>query len=193
MGIPIKEIKKLVGKYSTVSYRQQLELSLLQIEEQQKKLDMQKKVVSNALKLLEEEKNNIRLSHFKKRYIKELTVQSYEEEKSPLEMYELLKSEEIKNIMYRDLVYELREDAMLITIESTSKTGSYLESGDYLEYIFSYTRDDDVTEGIAKLLMEAENRNLKLEERIFLSMQAHAMLVVDCGIKAILFSRIAES
>lgn len=189
-GIPIKKIKQLVGEYSTDSYKQQLELSLLQIEEKQRKLALQKTIVSNALKLVDDVKNLVEIKHYKKRFLKQLAVQSYEEEKTPVEMYEILRKEKIKNIMYRNLTYELRENDMLISFESEKETETFLESGDYLEYTFVYKTDEEIMEAVLKLIKEAEIRQLKLEEKIFLSMQPHAMLVVDYGYKATMYSRI---
>lgn len=189
-GIPIKKIKELVKEFSTSSYKQQLKLSLLQIEQKQKKLEMQKKIINSSLKFLEEKNNSFEIKYVEKKFLKWVSNKPYDEERSPVEMFEILKKEQIKGIMYKDIVYELRENDMSIAFEFNSPTKYFIESGFYFEHIFTYKTYDELTQAIIKLLDEAKKRNIKLEKEIYLSMKPHAMLAISDGFKVTLFSKI---
>lgn len=189
-GIPIKEIRKLIGEYSTSAYRQQLDLSLQKLIEQERKIEMKKRIIIESLSLLAEDRETVDVKHHGRRFLKKVTTQSYSKEKNPVEIYEEVLDADIKDVMYRDMIYELRDDDMIISFESNNQTKDFIEAGDYLEYSFIYKYDNQVTAATMKMLEYGKKRQMILEERIYMNMQPHAMLIVDYGYRATLFTRI---
>lgn len=189
-GIPIKEIRKLIGNYSIEAYKSQLEISYDNLMEQQRKLDLQKKVISNSLKLLESDENIIEINHRDTRYIKVVTNIPYSKTLSPIELYEYLESKNVKDIVYTNMIYQLNENDMNLSFESMDDSDTVLGKGVYLEYTFTALNDNDVTIAVMDMYAYAEKHEIDVGDSMYMSMLPHSMLIVDYGYRATLFAKI---
>lgn len=191
-GIPIKAIKGLVDDYSKDAYQEQLASSLSQLKEKLEKMVLQKKVIENTLRLLADEEPSFAVKSYPDRYLSVVNTSSYEAENSAVELLNGVKQKKLKEIIYKRLVYEFLEEEMMVCFENPVKTDFCLEAGAYLEYLITVHSDDEITQAIERLIRYGLEHQLSMQERLYMSVEPHAMLVVDHGYQAKLFVKIEE-
>lgn len=189
-GIAIKDIKELIRNYSKEHYTNQLKKSLNNIDQQIDKLKTQREVIKNNLNFLDFDYAHFEIKEYPKRYLKVVNEEKYDEEKSPKDFFRDIQKNNISNVLYKDVIYELRDEDMLICYESQQLTDVILESGKYLEYSIKLCKDSDINNAVSKMLEYSFNKQITMDEKLYMSIQPHAMLVVDNGYVAKLFSKI---
>lgn len=189
-GIAIKDIKELIRNYSKEQYTNQLKKSLDNIDQQIEKLKIQREVIKNNLNFLDFNHAHFEIKEYPKRYLSVVNIEKYDEEKSPKDFFRDIQENNISKVLYRDVIYELREEDMLICYESEQPNNVILESGKYLEYSIKLCKDSDINNAVSKMVEYSFDNKITMDDKLYMSIPPHAMLVVDNGYVAKLFSKI---
>lgn len=189
-GIPVKEIKELVNNFSKDAYSKHLNVSLASIDQQIEKLNLQRKMIIENLESLSYENESFKTVDYPDRFLTVISTEDYDNRKTPKEYLSDLKEKDVSMILYKDLIYELRNDDMLVCYESKN-SDVVLEAGSYLEYHIWITEESDYDEAIETFYDYIKNHHLHVENKLYLTLSPHALLVVDNGYQGKLFARIS--
>ncbi len=192
-GIPIKEIKSLIHNYSSENYKEKLQVALNNLQNERAKINQQENMIHNILNSFEEKTREFKIvkhKDVKYRFIRNI---GYQEKLNSIECLHIFDELKDENINYLDLTYELKQDCKAFMIEDFEKGNIIIPAGEYIEYTFVVSEDKAIEKAVEAFYQHAEDKRIFLDEKIYLTIKPHGMLVVDNGYIAILFAKVKQS
>lgn len=170
-GIPIKDIKSLIKDYTVGEYKNLLKASDDRIDVEMNRLRKLKKTVRDKLnsvkrfESIDKEFNRIKLPH---RYFRQIKTSDYKIDYTIKEIYDIYMEKHIDmSGMYNsDIHYILNDDSItLCSLENKSGSSDIISynAGEYIDYTFKITDDDELFERIEELLGYFYKYNLDYE------------------------------
>ena len=198
-GIPLKEIRSLIGNYSTEKYRETLLESTSNIEKQIKELKEKQSKIKKNLELLNLKDNEFKIKEYSNQNIKHVASIDFERIYKVRDFYEILNKLGKYNIITDEFIYKIKEYEVDAYVYTKDKSDDKLQRGKYLEYTIKINtiKDEDeaiemVEQHIDKLYSYADNNNLYVEDTVYFTESVYTEMIVKDGLIGTFFVKIKE-